>query len=255
MSKNGDVVWASGVSWQRDSDLAIQGNKKWWYTPFGAPDGTGEWAFLSDLKKFGDFRWLVKNGEDCSHVDAEAWNSWVARLQTEVAALRRDLALVENERKEANGRTATAVVKVGWLQHRINEASHALTSAQEVLEENTQLRTEVDRLQDQNMNQRQSILSYQESIKELSNQLEEARVQRDSQRVTSTAPGNMSQLPCDLECCPDCLGDDCCAWGIASERAAIVRWLRSEPYPFEIDDKEGSDYAAAIERGNHLIGE
>lgn len=39
-----------------------------------------------------------------------------------------------------------------------------------------------------------------------------------------------------------------------AERAAIVAWLRSEPYQFVIDDQEGSDYAAAIERGDHLRG-
>jgi len=44
--------------------------------------------------------------------------------------------------------------------------------------------------------------------------------------------------------CPLCLA-------AFTERAAIVAWLRSEPYQFVIDDQEGSDYAAAIERGEY----
>ena len=39
------------------------------------------------------------------------------------------------------------------------------------------------------------------------------------------------------------------------ERRAIVAWLLSNPYQWEMDDREGSDYAEAIESGTHLRGD
>lgn len=39
-------------------------------------------------------------------------------------------------------------------------------------------------------------------------------------------------------------------YGREQERAAIVAWLRSNPYQFKNDDKNGSDCAEAIGRGD-----
>jgi hypothetical protein len=44
-------------------------------------------------------------------------------------------------------------------------------------------------------------------------------------------------------------------YGRNEERAAIVKWLLSNPYQWEMDDREGSDYAEAIESGTHLRGD
>lgn len=58
MSKTGDVVFAHGQSWVKDSDDR-QINRKW----NGFADGTDYAETLKDLKTADDFRWLVKNGE------------------------------------------------------------------------------------------------------------------------------------------------------------------------------------------------
>lgn len=65
MSKPGDVVWADGLSWQRDEDSY---GKLVWYTPTRYPDGTSVGTYanyqaLKQLKKHKDFRWLVKDGK------------------------------------------------------------------------------------------------------------------------------------------------------------------------------------------------
>ena len=36
MSKNGDVVWADGMAWQRDEELD-EGDKNWWVSPTADP--------------------------------------------------------------------------------------------------------------------------------------------------------------------------------------------------------------------------
>lgn len=51
MSNPGDVVWADGVAWQRDTD------KNWYSTDRYDP------RYKKELKAFKDFRWLVKDGE------------------------------------------------------------------------------------------------------------------------------------------------------------------------------------------------
>ena len=62
MSIEGDVVWAGGKSWQRDEVVGRPNDKNWWYSPVDVDfDGSG--VLLADLKRAGDFRWLVKNGQ------------------------------------------------------------------------------------------------------------------------------------------------------------------------------------------------
>ena len=58
MSRNGDVVWANGASWQRDN-LWEQEPKQWWICP-----ALGDLsATLKELKQHSDFAWVVLNGE------------------------------------------------------------------------------------------------------------------------------------------------------------------------------------------------
>ena len=57
MSKNGDVVWANGASWQRDNEWESLA-KQWWIAP--AIDGLDGHKTLKELKEFKDFEWIVK---------------------------------------------------------------------------------------------------------------------------------------------------------------------------------------------------
>ena len=60
MSKNGDVVWANGLSWQRDTNYFENEKKQWWYSSVCGPYAT---KTLKELKTHSDFCWLVKNGQ------------------------------------------------------------------------------------------------------------------------------------------------------------------------------------------------
>lgn len=59
MSKNGDVVWANGASWQRDNQWEGL-PKHWWIAP--SIDGLDGQKTLKNLKAFKDFKWVVKDG-------------------------------------------------------------------------------------------------------------------------------------------------------------------------------------------------
>lgn len=60
MSKNGDVVWADGKSWQRDNEWEGE-EKQWWIAP--AITGLKGHKTLKELKQREDFEWIVKNGK------------------------------------------------------------------------------------------------------------------------------------------------------------------------------------------------
>lgn len=66
---------------------------------------------------------------------------------------------------------------------------------------------------------------------------------------------NCGLMPSDYTLNGCCLGCSYAEGAAMEERANIVAWLRSNPYQWEIDDKEGSDYAEAIERGEHMLEE
>ncbi len=83
MSKEGDVVWAMGTTWQRDNTVEKDG-KDWWYSPTTV-DKSPIGETLKFLKKHDDFLWLVFNGEvmdnapeDKTTVDWE--NGWLAGM-------------------------------------------------------------------------------------------------------------------------------------------------------------------------------
>ena len=170
MSKNGDVVWADGMAWQRDEELD-EGDKNWWVSPTADP--MVKVSTLKYLKAFKDFRWLVKDGELVDH------------------------DLVSRIRK-----------------------------------------------------QKRSMLAYQMTIKELLDQLKDARSQRNQWANEATRHWLNTDEPslkdrwrrawgeghdCGVEC------------GTGDERAAIVEWLRGIwPTCY------ARDYADDIERGEHL---
>ena len=188
MSKNGDVVWADGMAWQRDEELD-EGDKNWWVSPTADP--MVKVSTLKYLKAFKDFRWLVKDGELVDH------------------------DLVSRIRK-----------------------------------------------------QKRSMLAYQMTIKELLDQLKDARSQRNQWANEATRHWLNTDEPslkdrwrrawgeghaCGVEC------------GSKDERAAIVAWLRNcDGFTrFTVAGAEGSsiamwdknDYADAVERGEHLRGD
>ena len=77
MSVEGDVVYADGRTWQRDgSRKTNKTSKNWWYSP---PTPTRRWSeacALSELKKFDDFAWLVRNTVPQPDVDNKLQFEW-----------------------------------------------------------------------------------------------------------------------------------------------------------------------------------
>ena len=85
MSKNGDVVFANGKSWQRDSDIIeTTGDKNWWYSPVEQYEG----ELLFNLKGFADFRWLVKDGEVTPNYDdaVKEYEEIISTLEADIAS-------------------------------------------------------------------------------------------------------------------------------------------------------------------------
>ena len=67
MSRTGDVVWANGVTWQRDESTAYAAYaKNWWYS---ATQSYGAGSTLADLERHADFRWLVRDAQPVGGYD------------------------------------------------------------------------------------------------------------------------------------------------------------------------------------------
>jgi len=81
MSKNGDVVWANEVVWQRDNQWEI-GHKQWWVAP--AVDGQ---KTLKELKEYKDFDWLVFKGRRRFYTDSQV-NQLIDQLDNQEQSIR-----------------------------------------------------------------------------------------------------------------------------------------------------------------------
>lgn len=120
MSKNGDVVWANGVSWQRDNDWENLA-KQWWIAP--AIDGLDGHKTLKELKQYKDFDWVVKNGERRFYTYAQA-NDLVAEIETSRAvdlAQRQTILFYQNLAQQLREERDAAVQSANELQEQFDD--------------------------------------------------------------------------------------------------------------------------------------
>lgn len=112
--------------------------------------------------------------------------------------------------------------------------------------------------------QKRSMLAYQMTIKELLDQLKDARSQRNQWANEETRHWLNTDEPSLKDLWRRAWGEghDCgVLCGSGEERAAIVAWLRKcgdaqvNDYDLYPDDTDAHEYAKDIERGGHLAGD